>query len=227
MFLFLIFFGVFEDSADDYDEFNNYRQPVTPLTKNPLLKLGVSVRYILDDHVENGIITQIDVSDPIGPPQFEVTFEDGRKSRCTREHIKLKDDPENFAIPTKATQIMEITRTLTHDQINSLTNPEPLTPLQKLWFKWHKLLDHLPFPIMNRCVTSGILPKKFECLRPWKIICPSYLFSKQRRKYWRSESKLKGTLRPKSIKNPGDCVSIDHLISAQPGFIPRFSGKHT
>ena len=49
----------------------------------------------------------------------------------------------------------------------------------------------------------------------------------QRKRYWRSKSKIKGTLRPSSIKKPGDCVSIDHLISAQPGLIPRICGKHT
>ena len=92
---------------NDYDEFNNYCEPITPLTKVPVLKLCTSIRYILNDHVENGIVTQIDVSDPIGPPMFEVSFEYGRKCRCTREHMKLIDDPEYFAIPTKATQMLE------------------------------------------------------------------------------------------------------------------------
>ena len=127
--------------------------------------MGTSVRYIQDDHVENGIITQIDVSDPMEPPQFEVSFKDGRKCRCTREHIKLLNDPEHFAIPTKATQMLEVTRTLTQEQIDSLTNPEPMTPLQKLWVQWHEVLDHLPFPIMSRYITARILPKKFSVLK--------------------------------------------------------------
>ena len=80
---------------------------------------------------------------------------------------------------------------------------------------------------MHRLVAAKVLPKKFECLRLWKALCPSCLFSKQRRRYWRTRSKIKGSLRPPSIKKPGDCVSIDHLISAQPGLIPRLSGKHT
>ena len=209
------------DDSDDYDDFNNYCKPVTPSTEIPVLKLGASVQYILDDHVEKGIITQIDVSDPIGPPYFEVTFDDGRKCRCTREHIKLADDPEPMAIPTKAHQLLETTRNLTKDQLEALINPEPLTPLQKLWVRWHEFMDHLPFPIMDRCVLTGILPKKFACLRNWKYLCPSCLLAMQRKRYWLSKSKIKGTLRPSSIKKPGDCVSIDHLISAQPGLIPR------
>ena len=80
---------------------------------------------------------------------------------------------------------------------------------------------------MDRCVLIGILPKKFACLRNWKYLCPSCLLAMQRKRYWRSKSKIKGTLRPSSIKKPGDCVSIDHLISAQPGLIPRICGKHT
>ena len=217
----------FKDDSADYDEFNNYCKPITPSTKIPVLKLGASVRYILNDHVEKGIITQIDVSDPIGPPLFEVTFDDGRKSQCTKEHIKLVDDPEQFAIPTTATQLLETTRTLSKEQLEALINPDPLTPLQKLWVQWHDFMDHLPFPIMNRCVIAGILPKKFACLRNWKYLCPSCLLSRQRKRYWQSKSKVKGTLRPSSIKNSGDCVSIDHLISAKPGLIPRICGKHT
>ena len=91
-----------------------------------------------------------------------MSFEDGRKCQATREHIKLIDDPEHFAIPTKATQLLEVTRNLTQEQLDSLLNPDPLTPLQKLWVLWHEFLDHLPFPIMNRLVTAGILPKKFS-----------------------------------------------------------------
>ena len=44
----------------------------------PILSIGGSVRYIMDDHVENGTLIGIALSYPANPSQYEVEFDDGR-----------------------------------------------------------------------------------------------------------------------------------------------------
>ena len=51
----------------------------------------------------------------------------------------------------------------------------------------------------------------------------SCVFGTSHRKPWRSKA-VPGSIRKDSKTEPGDCVSIDQLISAQPGLIPQMSG---
>ena len=50
--------------------------------------------------------------------------------------------------------------------------------------------------------------------------------AKQTRRSWRSKGKP-STIAKDNVKGPGDLVCIDHLISKQPGLLPRISGNHT
>ena len=51
----------------------------------------------------------------------------------------------------------------------------------------------------------------------------SCVFGWSHRQPWRSK-KTPGTIRKESETEPGNCVSIDHIVSAQPGLIPQTSG---
>ena len=107
-----------------------------------------------------------------------------------------------------------------------MINPEVLTPLQQLWIWWHETLDHLPRSDMNNLKKQKILPSKFEKLKHWKFLCPSCIFAQQPKRSWRSKSKP-SKIAKDDIKEPGDMVCIDHLISIQPGLMPRISGRQT
>ena len=54
----------------------------------------------------------------------------------------------------------------------------------------------------------------------------SCIFGRSHRRPWRSK-KAPGTIRKDSETEPGDCVSIDQIISAQPGLIPQQTGYLT
>ena len=196
------------------------------IPKIPTLSVGSPVRYLKDDHVEVGILIGADFSDPSSPTVFEVEFKDGRKIETTREHIELEETPDSFAIPTNAQNILEVASTISKQQLQSLLNPEILTPLQQLWLWWHEVLDHLPRSAMNRLVEKGSLPAKFKALKDWKFVCPSCLLAVQKKTSWRTKAKP-SSIRKDIVKAPGDLVCIDHIISAQPGLLPRISGHHT
>ena len=51
----------------------------------------------------------------------------------------------------------------------------------------------------------------------------SCVFGMSHRKPWRTKSAFK-TIRKESETEPGDCVSINQLVSAQPGLIPQMTG---
>ena len=87
-------------------------------------------------------------------------------------------------------------------------------------------MDHLPRSAMNRLVEKGSLPAKFKALKDWKFVCPSCLLAVQKKTSWRTKAKP-SSIRKDIVKAPGDLVCIDHIISAQPGLLPRISGHHT
>ena len=53
-----------------------------------------------------------------------------------------------------------------------------------------------------------------------------FIFGRSHRRPWIS-NKTPGTIRKESETGPGDCVSIDQIVSAQPGLIPQISGYLT
>ena len=72
----------------------------------------------------------------------------------------------------------------------------------------------------------GYLPRRFLDLTDQNIIFPSCVFGKSKRKRWRT----KGS--PRSFRSDVDIFtaaksSVDHVIFAQPGLVPRMDGHHT
>ena len=51
----------------------------------------------------------------------------------------------------------------------------------------------------------------------------SCVFGMSHQKPWRTKS-TPGSIRKESETEPGDCISIDQLVSAQPGLIPQMTG---
>ena len=90
----------------------------------------------------------------------------------------------------------------------------------------HDRLGHLPFVDMFKLAESGRLPEKYLELKGKMIICPSYLFVKAKRRAWRSCGDY-GSIRKLTQVNAGDGTSIDQVISAHAGLVPRLDGRHT
>ena len=209
-----------DDVLDDSEVFNS-NPPI------PTLFIGCSVRYLQDDHVETGTLIGVDISDPSKPALYDIEFKDNRKVQTTREHLELLETPDAFAIPTQARQILEVAYTISKEVLDKLRSADVLTPLQQLWLWWHEVLDHLPRIGMNWLVEKGSLPSKFKALKDWKFVCPSCLLAIQRKRSWRSKAEPSSIGKNIEINGPGDFVCTDHIISAQPGLLPRISGNYT
>ena len=65
--------------------------------------------------------------------------------------------------------------------------------------------------------------KKLAKVKDRVPTCISCTFGMSHKRPWRTKG-TPGTIRKEEEINPGDCVSIDQIVSAQPGLIPQISG---
>ena len=104
---------------------------------------------------------------------------------------------------------------------------DPLTPRDKAMFlSWHIRMGHAPFKIVRWAAQLGLIPKKLRhCTNE---VCPACMYGKQKRRPWRSKGQTAKNARPiKRAKAPGECVSVDQLISSVPGLVGQTTGKLT
>jgi hypothetical protein len=87
----------------------------------------------------------------------------------------------------------------------------------------HCKLNHLSLPAIITLVEKRKLNKKFVRLKHRLPVCMSCLFGTCHRKPWHSKG-LKGSIRKETDNSPGKCVSMDEIVSAQPGLIPQMMG---
>jgi len=87
----------------------------------------------------------------------------------------------------------------------------------------HHRFGHLSMTKLQEMARQGMLPKRLsECRVP---MCTSCLFGKATRKPWRTKpTKAKAV---QTVTRPGQCVSVDQLISTTPGLIAQLRGKPT
>jgi hypothetical protein len=86
----------------------------------------------------------------------------------------------------------------------------------------HYKIQHLFLSAMIMLAEKGRIKKKFAKLKHRLPICMSCIFGMAHCKPWRSKGS-KGSIRKESDNAPGKCVSMDQLISAQPGLILQMS----
>jgi len=98
---------------------------------------------------------------------------------------------------------------------------EGLEPIQEEFLDLHYKYGHLSFNILKNMAAQGLIPTKFKDCEPPK--CASCAYGKQTRRPWRTKAKPTpiGGKRP---SRPGDCVSVDQLISKTPGLIAQVKG---
>merc|ERR1712155_246974 len=89
---------------------------------------------------------------------------------------------------------------------------------------WHHSLYHLSFSKIFRLVELGYLPKRLLDCKGRLPLCVACQFGTAHRRPWRHKGKKSGSIRKKEHINPGDGVSMDQIVSAQPGLIPQMSG---
>lgn len=92
---------------------------------------------------------------------------------------------------------------------------------------YHNKLHHLPFPELIILVGKGQIPKRLTTLKGHTPICVACIFGSAHKQSWRTKSKTKHPIRKESDNEPGARISMDQIVSAEPGLIPQMSGGLT
>ena len=91
----------------------------------------------------------------------------------------------------------------------------------------HDRLQHMPPSEMFNLSIHDHLPKRFLKLKDKAPPCLSCILGKLQRRKWRTKGAHDKSIRKLHHNKPGKCTSVDQIVSAQPGLVPRMSGRHT
>ena len=86
--------------------------------------------------------------------------------------------------------------------------------------RYHYKFGHPGFRRLKAMARKGTIPKRLaDCPNP---VCAACLYGKAHKRPKRTKAKAKHVPRP--VSKPGDCVSVDVLVSATPGLIAQMRG---
>ena len=150
---------------------------------------------------------------------------DGTKCVTPESHLRLKSQPDLSNIPsTPLDYCKEVELGISKEEAQALAYPRVLSPSQQELMSWHHRLYHLPFWRMFQLASKGYLPKILLDCKEKPPLCVACQFGTAHRRPWRTKGKKAGSIRREEHKVPGDGVSIDQIVSAQPGLIPQMAG---
>jgi hypothetical protein len=114
---------------------------------------------------------------------------------------------------------------ITQKQAQQLACPRALTPQQQELMSCHHCLYHLPFNrILMLAKRGGYLPKILLKLQDKLPLCVACQFGTAHWCSWPTKGMKSGFIQKPDQTKPGDGVSVDQIISAQPGLIPQMAG---
>ena len=158
--------------------------------------------------------------------KHKIRRSDSHEFLVDREHLSSLTVPDIASVPISIEQYAAELHKMTSDQLEAIAKPESLDDDQKDLMALHCKMNHLPFPAMIKLAESGRINKRLAKLKNRLPVCMSCVFGRSHRRPWRNKGKP-GTIRKDDETEPGDCVSLDQLVSAQPGLIPQMSGYLT
>jgi hypothetical protein len=138
-------------------------------------------------------------------------------------HLKLKADLTNIPC-TPLNYCKEVGKGITKEEAEALACPQILTPVQQELMDWHYCLYHLSFPKIFQLAEKGYLPKGLMKCKKSLYLCIACQFGTAHHCPWHQRGKDSGLICPPKHILPGDWVSMDQIVSAQPGRIPQTSG---
>jgi hypothetical protein len=149
---------------------------------------------------------------------------DGTRLNVHNAHLHLKLQADLSNIPrTPLDYCRKVGRGISKEEAEALARPQNLTPLQQELMDWHHCLYHLSFSKLFRLTVEGYLPKNLLKCKGSLPLCIACEVGTVHRCPWQQRGKASGSIcQPEHIL-PGDGVSMDQIISAQPGLIPQMS----
>ena len=184
------------------------------------------MRYSCDGFTSACRILRTEDVDGVNSSVF-IKLKCGRILDTSPEHLQHIADPDVALVPSKPADFREHFASLSDADLSFLANPQALEPIEKEWLQWHNCLNHLSHNGMIQLVHAGVLPKKFLCFWHSAPFCASYNFGEAHHRQWRYKSTPGRSIRSVRDTSPSAQVSIDQMISAQPGLLAQMSGHLT
>ena len=94
-----------------------------------------------------------------------VTNSNGDDIITTKEYLCFLSNPYVGWIPSSVLEYKQSGKTLSEKDIEKITSPKNLSPLQQEFLSVHYKLNHLPFTIMLWLYNMSIIPRRFLKLR--------------------------------------------------------------
>ena len=198
-----------------------------PTLQEKYFKLGDELQFVKDDLKSRATLESTHVDKETGVQYFKLRLPHDQIVQTTKEHIRPLDSSDPVDIPITKEDFLTQAKELSAEDLEHVMKPSQLSPLETEFMHWHSRLNHLSFSNMHKLAEIGILPGRFKKLKGCtKLKCASCIFGRQKRRPWRTRAKP-STIRKFSDDKPGVTVSVDQVISANPGLVPRMSGRHT
>ena len=217
------------DDDEDKEITVSSNTPKQPLPKStsviPEFVEGDDLIYCRDGHVEKVKLQSSHYSDNIY--NYSVQLHNGSVITTTREFLRPADEHDNITIPSTLQDYKALINELDDHDIRNLIHPKPLSLLETEFLDTHNRLQHMPSSEMFNLSIHGHLPKRFLKLKNKPPPCLSCILGKLQRRKWRTKGANDKNIRKLHHNKPGKCTSIDQIVSAQPGLVPRMSGRHT
>ena len=154
----------------------------------------------------------------------KVKKKDGSIMTVDPESLNFIENPDVASIPQISAAYCRDCENISAEELEQVLNPTSLSPLQEEMMSHHNRLHHLPFPKLILLAEKNEIPKRLAELKGQEPICVACIFGKAHKQPWRSKSKDKKHIRNMTDDEPGKRVSLDQIVSAQPGLIPQMSG---
>ena len=98
---------------------------------------------------------------------------------------------------------------ITLEESQSLARPRTSSLMQQELMSWHHRIYHLPFRILFRLSSTGLLTKRFLEFRNKPPICVSCQFGAAHSRPWQTKGKKGGLVCIPEQTNPGDGFLVD------------------
>jgi hypothetical protein len=150
----------------------------------------------------------------------------------TEQYFPTRDEPLTVDFDLNGPTQLPMSRTdqqvAESDALRALdVNPDKEDALQhdmRHLLILHHRYGHMSFKKLQHMATQGILPKRLA--KTPVPLCTACLYGKSTKKPWRDKP-TKVPRQKAVITKPGQCVSVDQLVSTTPGYVPQLRGIPT
>ena len=130
-----------------------------------------------------------------------------------------KNKPETLSEPL----VSEISNQISHKaSLGIPTQNKTLSGDQRKLLSLHYRLGHMSFQSLKKIAKLGLIPHQLSKVNPVPL-CPLFIFATAKKHAWQTKA-APHTIRKPIDACPGDCVSVDQIVSGQSDMIPQSSG---